>query len=692
MAPRRRFALALVVCIAAGVSALVLSIVSWNRGGLPIEELLLVEPVPADASTPSGDQLAFVAGLFDGTRRMTAQDSADRLGQDFAADFPPDVFNEITDSLVADTGGIRFVRIRTSDPEGVRILGVRGNGDPVDTWVQFDADGRIIGLTLPPGQSSPHRLPATELAMLLLAGWVLIGSAAAAWRFGAAAEAWMLLGAAITTHTATAVLVDVEAVYVVGRIAPSLVVVMAVTLLAQRLSGRARQLVTATAVAAGTVGILAAFARDSATIGHPAMPALIADDTTALRTLLASSAALTALAMFAVAVLTLRQSRAHASIHQIDWVAGTVAIIWALIATGKAADYSLGNGTLAGGPFQAATWSAVAAVAVVVNFRLISSKWDRPEVATLVIDLETDGADLNVAVAKALGDPSLLVLTSPDGVALTGPSGETVDADDLPDNRALTEIRSGTRLVGAFVHDPKLTGEQGRVAAVAAAAGLALEVGRLNQTVIAQLDEVSASRSRIVQASDTARRRIERDLHDGAQQRLVALGLRLQHARRLAGSETRERLETVLDDASAEVREILDDIRAVSRGARPALLAERGLGPAVDALAERAPVPVRIDITTEELPSDVQTTAYFVIAEGLTNVAKHAAAGHASVSVSKQNGCARIRIADDGHGGASPSAGSGLEGLNDRVAAAAGTLTIDSDASGTTLEVEMPCA
>ena len=105
MPPRSRFALAMAVCIAAGVSALVLSIVSWNRGGLPIEELLLVEPVPADASTPQGDQLAFVAGLFDGTRRMTAQDSADRLGQDFAENFPPDVFNEITDSLVADTGG-----------------------------------------------------------------------------------------------------------------------------------------------------------------------------------------------------------------------------------------------------------------------------------------------------------------------------------------------------------------------------------------------------------------------------------------------------------------------------------------------------------------------------------------------------------------------------------------------------------
>ena len=121
------------------------------------------------------------------------------------------------------------------------------------------------------------------------------------------------------------------------------------------------------------------------------------------------------------------------------------------------------------------------------------------------------------------------------------------------------------------------------------------------------------------------------------------------------------------------------------------MLAERGLALAVDALAERAPVPVQIDITQDDLPPDVQTTAYFVIAEALTNIAKHAEASHAAVAVQKRNGCAHVRVEDNGHGGAHLTAGSGLEGLNDRVAAATGTLTISSNRNGTTLEAPIPC-
>lgn len=147
----------------------------------------------------------------------------------------------------------------------------------------------------------------------------------------------------------------------------------------------------------------------------------------------------------------------------------------------------------------------------------------------------------------------------------------------------------------------------------------------------------------------------------------------------------------LLEDATREVRDTINDIRAVSRGAQPALLAERGLAPAVDALAERAPVPVRLDITANQLPAGAERTAYYVIAEGLTNMAKHASATKAQVSISRDNSDAHVTIVDNGRGGAEISPGSGLEGLNDRIAATGGTFNITSGPEGTTLEATIPC-
>ena len=639
----------------------------------------------------SGDQLRFASEIVDGTRRLTEDDRATRLAPSFAAQFTVDAFNAVTDALIAENGAIRFVRILDSAPEVVRILTVDGDGTPTDMIIQFDSEGRITGMAFQPAPGSIRRLPMPESTLILLAGSVLLLAAAAAWRRDAVAEAWTLLGMSMATLAAIAVLVDVSLAYSAGRVIPNAVVAFAVMLLLKPQARPATTWIVAIALAAALVGAVTPFARDSSLIGHPAMVAIFADNHTLFRALLAVSAGLTVLAMAGVALLNMSRFTGT-PMHQTRWVAGTLAIIWSAIAAASAVDLGFGHGTLAAGPFKVATWSVVAAVAAVAIFELISERWAQPEIATLVIDLESEGADLHAAVSKALGDQSLLLLTSTDGEVLTGPSGAAVSARELAADRSLTEIRSGERLVGGLVHDPALQRDPARIAAVAAAAGMALEVGRLNQMVTEQLEEVNASRARIVQASDTARRRIERDLHDGAQQRLVALGLRLQQARRLAESETGNRLVALLEDATAEVREVLDDIRAVSRGARPALLAERGLAPAVDALAERMPVPVRIDITKDVLPPDIQTTAYFVIAEGLTNVAKHAEASNAAVVVQQRNGCVYVRIDDNGRGGARLTAGSGLEGLDDRVAAAAGTLKITSDGNGTTVEVSIPCA
>jgi PAS domain S-box-containing protein len=206
----------------------------------------------------------------------------------------------------------------------------------------------------------------------------------------------------------------------------------------------------------------------------------------------------------------------------------------------------------------------------------------------------------------------------------------------------------------------------------------------------ARTEELRASRVRIVQAADAARRKIERDLHDGAQQRLVSLALDVRLARSqvekdpsLAGPFL-ERFATELMEASAELREL-------ARGIHPAVLTERGLAPAIAALANRAPVPVEVlDVPGDRLPSAVETTAYFTVAEALTNVAKYAQASYATVKVACENGDLVVEVRDDGVGGADSSAGSGLSGLADRVEACEGSLSVDSPpGAGTTVRAEV---
>jgi signal transduction histidine kinase len=202
--------------------------------------------------------------------------------------------------------------------------------------------------------------------------------------------------------------------------------------------------------------------------------------------------------------------------------------------------------------------------------------------------------------------------------------------------------------------------------------------------------ELTASRSRIVEAGDAARRRIERNLHDGAQQRLVGLSLSLRLAqRRLEGDPRASRL---LAGLAEDVAEALRELRELARGIHPAVLTDRGLGPALEALAARAPLPVELRTTPRErLPEPVEATAYYIVAEALTNVAKYAGATVATVSVEHPDGRLRVAVADDGIGGADMTRGSGLRGLADRAEALRGTLRVESAAGrGTTVIAELP--
>jgi signal transduction histidine kinase len=214
--------------------------------------------------------------------------------------------------------------------------------------------------------------------------------------------------------------------------------------------------------------------------------------------------------------------------------------------------------------------------------------------------------------------------------------------------------------------------------------------GLLRSRISRLAEDLHASRARLVEAGDAARRKLERDLHDGAQSRLVGLALLLRSARTRADADPE--LAALLDQAQDELQTGLAELRELARGIHPAVLTERGLEPALQALVSRAPLPVTLEAQTRErLPGPVESAAYFVVSEALANVAKYARASHATVAVRHSNGSVSVEVADDGVGGADAAHGSGLRGLADRVAALDGTLSLDSPAGhGTRLRASIP--
>ena len=221
---------------------------------------------------------------------------------------------------------------------------------------------------------------------------------------------------------------------------------------------------------------------------------------------------------------------------------------------------------------------------------------------------------------------------------------------------------------------------------------LALENERLDAELRARIEELQASRARIVEAADYERRRLERDLHDGAQQRLVTLALNLRLAQSKFESDPEE-AAALVEESAVGLGEATDELRELARGLHPAVLSDRGLGPALQALAGRAPVPVSLgEAPPDRLPPAVESAAYFVVAEALTNVARYADASKAEVSVSRTNGRVEVEVRDDGVGGADPGVGTGLRGLSDRVAALNGRLKVESPAGeGTVVRAVIPC-
>ena len=287
-------------------------------------------------------------------------------------------------------------------------------------------------------------------------------------------------------------------------------------------------------------------------------------------------------------------------------------------------------------------------------------------------------------LAEALGDPALELRFRLEGDVEVDAAGRVIEGPDPP-GRMRTPVRRGGLALATVVHDPSLGERPDVLDSTIGAAGLAIEIARLRVEVRRQLAEVEASRARIVTAGYEERRRLERDIHDGAQQRLVSIGLALRHLQHQLPDPA------PIDAVVAEVSGAIEELRELARGVRPAGL-DDGLGHALRELAARSQLTTRVDVTEERFEDQVETAAYFVASEALANAAKHADAATVDVAATRRNGSLVVRVHDDGVGGAVPSAGSGLAGITDRIAALGGSVSVTSPpGQGTLIVAELPC-
>ncbi len=301
--------------------------------------------------------------------------------------------------------------------------------------------------------------------------------------------------------------------------------------------------------------------------------------------------------------------------------------------------------------------------------------------------------ELRDALAEALGDPSVeLVYWLPEDERFVDARGAPFELPEDGSDRAVTKVERDGDCIAAIVYDATLRDARSHVRAVGAAAALALQNERLDAELRAKVGELRASRERMLRIGLEERRRLERDLHDGAQQRLVSMALNLRLARaKLRGDP--DAAEQLLSGASDELEATLGELRELARGIHPAVLSDRGLDTALETLAHRAPVPVELNsLPGERFPEAIELAAYFVVSEALTNVAKYAQASHAVVGLERHNGRLVVQVSDDGVGGADPEQGTGLRGLADRLAVIEGRLEVESEKGrGTTITARIPC-
>jgi signal transduction histidine kinase len=399
-------------------------------------------------------------------------------------------------------------------------------------------------------------------------------------------------------------------------------------------------------------------------------------------------------ALFAGGVIVRRWRRASVAQRRaaapVLWSGCAILAALALSVTNDILDKPLG---IAPALLRAVMFAAfpLAVLAVLLRQRLA-----RGAVAGLVVELGEPARphDLREALARTLGDPTL-------ELAYWVPAtGRYVDAEGTPvrlpeddPRRAATLVGRGDERIAALIHDPALGENAELIDSVCAAAGLALENERLQADLRARVAELAASRARLVEASEEERRRLERDLHDGAQQRLVSIAMALGLVdARLEGDPSAA--GPVLREARQELTVALDELRRLSHGIRPSILTERGLGPALEDLAKRSTLAVTLRLELDRrVPDHIESCAYFLVSESLANAAKHAHTREAIVLARIDDGALVVEVRDDGIGGATFDRGTGLRGLTDRVEGLGGRLSLTSPPGrGTLVRAEIPCA
>jgi signal transduction histidine kinase len=337
-----------------------------------------------------------------------------------------------------------------------------------------------------------------------------------------------------------------------------------------------------------------------------------------------------------------------------------------------------------------------AAVPIAVLFVFLQRRLARGAVAGLVVELgePSRAVDLRHLLSRALGDPSLeLAYWFGDEGRYVDSHGRSVALPDPGGDRRSTMVERDGRPIAALIHDPALEQNAELVDSVCAAAGLTLENERLQAELRARLAELRASRARLVEATDAERRRIERDLHDGTQQRLVSIAMALGLLESKLPDSPGE-AAPIVHEAREALTATLAELRELTQGIHPTILVERGLPAALDELCHRSALPARLRVGIDDrLPDQVESAAYFLVSEALTNAAKHSHAGEVTVSAISDGTLLTVEVRDDGIGGAAPGRGSGLAGLADRVEALGGRFTVSSPPGrGTTLRAEIPCA
>jgi signal transduction histidine kinase len=546
--------------------------------------------------------------------------------------------------------------------------------------------------------------PAVAAALALAVGWSYVASGLVGWRqrpdnrlgpvMVAIGFAWFATFLAdardplpFTIGTAVEVLYLVAFVYLI------------LSFPGGRLTGRVDRILFACAVILGTAVELAwlLFADPGAVFCRGCPENLLRverNDVLARAILDGQRVAGVLLSLFTAGLLVRRWRRASApqrrSVAPVLWAGSAIMAVLALSAGNDAFDEPLG---------EAPAWMlgcVFGALPVAVLTVLLQRQLARGAVAGLVVELGEgeQRADLRAALARALGDPCLeLAYWVPASGRYVDPDGAPVELPVGEGARVATVVRRGGEPVAALIHDAALSDDADLVDSVCAAAGLALENERLQAELRARLGELHASRARLVEAAEVERRRLERDLHDGAQQRLVSIAMAVGLAESKLTSDP-SAARPILRQAKEALGLALEELRDLGHGIHPGILAERGLPAALEELRRRAGLPVRLDVKIDHrLPGHVEAAGYFVVSEALANVAKHARASEAVVSASCDGRTVVIEVVDDGVGGADVARGSGLRGLRDRVEALGGRLAVSrARAGGTRLRAEIPCA